>query len=86
MTVSCSGMSGGRSLPQSKYGLCTTDLGTYGGAVVVVARVLVAEVVREAGLVPVDLALDGLGVRVEQQLGRVAPLARAPASHGPCTR
>ena len=44
-------------------------------AVVVVARVLVAEVVREARLVPVDLALDRLGVRVEQQLGRVAPLA-----------
>ena len=30
MTDSFSGMSGGRSLPQSKYGLCTTDLGTYG--------------------------------------------------------
>ena len=52
------------------------------GAVVVVARVLVAEVVREARPVPPDLALDGLGVRVEQQLGRVAPLPRAPAPTG----
>src|SRR5258708_10252400 len=46
-----------------------------GGAVVVVARALVAEVVGKARLVPVDLALDGLGVRIEEQLGRVAPLA-----------
>src|SRR5438094_403816 len=30
MTVSCSGVSGGRSLPHSKYGLCTTDRKTYG--------------------------------------------------------
>ena len=37
--------------------------------------VRVVEVVGEAGRVPVDLAVDGLGVRVEQQLGRVAPQA-----------
>ncbi len=33
----------------------------------------VGEVVGEAGRVPVDLAVDGLGVGVEEQLGRVAP-------------
>ena len=43
--------------------------------VVVVARVLVAEVVGEERLVPVDLAVDGLGVGVEQQLVRVAAQA-----------
>ena len=46
-----------------------------GAAVVVVTGVVVAEGVRETGLVPVDLALDGLGVGVQQQLGRVAALA-----------
>ena len=30
MTDSLSSTSGGRSLPQSKKGLCTTDLGTKG--------------------------------------------------------
>ena len=45
------------------------------GAVVVVARVLVAERVGKAGRVPVDLSLDGLGVGVDEQLGRVAALA-----------
>ena len=44
-------------------------------AVVVVAAVGVAEVVREHGLVPLDLALERLGVGVEQQLGRVAAVA-----------
>jgi hypothetical protein len=43
------------------------------GGVVVVARVLVAEVVAEQRLVPVDVAGGGLRVGVEQQLGRVAP-------------
>ena len=37
--------------------------------------VRIVEVVGEAGRVPVDLAVDRLGVRVEQQLGRVAPQA-----------
>ena len=45
------------------------------GGVVVVARIRVAEVVAEQRLVPVDLAFDGLGVGVEQQLVRVEPLA-----------
>jgi hypothetical protein len=46
--------------------------------VVGVAPGLVAEGVGEQRLVPVDLPLDGLGVGVEQQLGRVAavPLGR----------
>ena len=42
--------------------------------VVVVARVGIAEVVAEHRLAPLDLAIDGLGVRVEQQLVRVEPL------------
>ena len=42
--------------------------------VVVVARLGVVEAVREQRRVPVDLAVHGLGVRVEQQLGRVRPL------------
>ena len=44
--------------------------------VVVVAAVGVAEVVAEQRLIPVERALDGLGVRVEQQLVGVASLAR----------
>ena len=45
-------------------------------AVVVVARLVVAEVVPEASRAPVDLTVDRLGVRVEQELGRVAAHAR----------
>ena len=43
------------------------------GAVGRVRTVVVCEVVGEAGGVPVDLPLDRLGIRVEQQLGRIAP-------------
>ena len=45
--------------------------------VVVVARVRVAEVVAVERRVPLDRAGGRLGVRVEQQLGRVEPQARA---------
>ena len=45
-------------------------------AVVVVTGVFVALVVGEARLVPVDIAVDRLRVRVEEQLRRVAPQAR----------
>ena len=44
-------------------------------AVVEVRLVGIGEVVPEAGRRPVDLALDRLGVRVEQELGGVAPEA-----------
>ena len=76
---------GGRSLPQSKYGLCDDALRHVRRAVVVVARVLVADVVAEARLVPVDRPLDRLGVGVEEQLGRVAaqPLGRVPGPVDP---
>ncbi len=50
--------------------------------VVVVARVRVAEVVAEQGLVPVDLAAGCLGVGVEEQLVGVAP---QPAGRVPRT-
>ena len=43
-----------------------------GRGVLVVAGALVAEVVAEEGLVPLDGAVGGLGVRVQQQLVRVA--------------
>ncbi len=43
-----------------------------GGAVLVVAPVRPVELVAEDRLVPVDLALDRLGVRVEEQLAGVA--------------
>ncbi len=46
-----------------------------GRRVVVVERAVVAEPVGVQRLVPVDLPVDGLGVRVEQQLGGVAPVA-----------
>ena len=71
---------GGRSLPQSKNGSLTTARGTCGALSVGVRLVGVVEVVGEAGRVPVDVAVDRLGVRVEQQLGRVAPqaLGRVP--------
>ena len=45
------------------------------GRVLVVGRVGVTERVREQRLVPVDVATGGLGVGVEQQLGRVAARA-----------
>jgi hypothetical protein len=44
-------------------------------AVGVVAAIGVAEVVGEAGRVPVDAAVDGLGIGVEQQLVGIASLA-----------
>ena len=47
------------------------------GGVVVVAAVLVTEVVAEQRLIPVEDAVDGLGIRIEEQLVRVAPLACA---------
>ena len=75
MTVSFMGTVGGRSLPQSKNGLCTTDRGTCRALSSSLRDVRVAEVVAEAGLAPVDLAVDGLGVGVEEQLGRVAAQA-----------
>ena len=55
------------------------------GAVVDVRLVGVVELVREAGRVPRDLAVDGLGVGVEEQLGRVAPqaLGRLPRAVDP---
>ena len=40
----------------------------------VVRCVVVVEAVAEQGLVAVDLAVDRLGVRVKQQLGRIAPV------------
>ncbi|MDQ1176777.1 hypothetical protein QE416_001513 [Microbacterium sp. SORGH_AS 421] len=46
-----------------------------GGGVLVVERVGVAELVAEDRLPPVDLALDGLRVRVEEQLRGVEALA-----------
>ena len=52
-------------------------LGDVGGAVDVVAAGGVAEVVGEAGRVPVDAAVDRLGVGVEQQLVGVAALPGA---------
>ena len=71
-------MRGGRSLPQSKYGLTTTDFGMNGAESVVVAPVRLAEArSRRQRRVPVDLAVDRLGVRVEQQLVRVAALPAA---------
>ena len=45
------------------------------GGVVVVDRCRIAELVREQRRIPVDLADRRLGVRVEQQLVRVRPLA-----------
>ncbi len=56
------------------------------GAVGVVARpVGIIEVVREDGLIPGDTSLDRLGVRVKQQLGRIAaqPVRRVPWAMDP---
>ena len=47
-----------------------------GRTLVVVARALVAERVRKAGLSPVDGSFDGLGVRVQKEFRRIAPNAR----------
>ena len=62
---------------QSKNGLTTTALGMYGARVEVVAAARVGPAVAEDGLVPLELAVDRLRVRVEQQLVRVAAQAAA---------
>ena len=57
-----------------------------GGAVAEVGAVGIVELVPEAGRGPVDLSLDRLGVRVDEELRRVAPQpgARVPrAVHPP---
>ena len=51
-------------------------LGRAGRGVVVVAAVGIAEVVAEQRLIPLERAVDGLGVRVQQQLVGVAPVTR----------
>ena len=76
MTVSWYSWRGGRSLPQSKNGLMTTESIVVPQVVVGVDAVVgFVEVVGEQRLVVVDLALDRLGVGVEQQLARVAAVA-----------
>ena len=75
MIVRCHGVRGRRSSPQSKYGLMTTDFGMNGALSRSLRRVLgIGEVVREERLVPLPRAVDRLGVRIEQQLRRVAPV------------
>ena len=51
-------------------------LGHRGRRIVVVAAVRVVEVVAEQRLVPLEGAVDRFGIRVEQQLVRIAPLPR----------
>ena len=48
----------------------------------IIERRRVSEAVREQRLVTVDLATDGLGVRVQQELRRVAPMTSG-GSYGP---
>ena len=75
MTVSCHGVLGRRSSPQSKNGLTTTDFGMNGAlSRSFVDDLGIVEVIREDRLVPVPRAVDRLGVRIEQQLGGIAPL------------
>ena len=50
-------------------------LGHAGSGVLLVGTVRIAEAVAEQRLVPLDLAVDGLSVRIEQQLAGVASLA-----------
>ena len=69
-------MRAGRSLAQSKKGLVTTALGTKGAlSFVSTARSSLPQPVAEHRRVPFDLAVDRLGVGVEQQLGRVAAVS-----------
>ena len=68
-------MFGSRSLPQSKYGFTTTAFGMNGGRVERGDLVRVVPVVAVHRRIPLDVAVDRLGVRVDQQLRRVAPLA-----------
>ena len=72
MTVSWYGICGARSLPQSKNGLITTFFGMCGALSAVLRFLRAAELVVEQRLVPAEVALDRLAVRVEQQLGAVA--------------
>ena len=76
---------GGRSLPQSKNGSLTTARGTCGALSAVLGSSGSSNWYGEAGVVPIDVAVDRLGVRVEQQLGRVAPqaLVRVPRAVDP---
>ena len=69
-------MQGGPVDPPVEEGVGDDGLGNEGRAVALVHReVVAAEGVAEHRRVPVDLALDRLGVGVEQQLGRVAAMA-----------
>ena len=65
---------GGRSSPQSKYGLTTTDVIVCGAESRSLRGSGRAEVVAVDRLAPVDPAADRPRVRVEQQLRRVAAL------------
>ena len=62
-------------MPQSKNGLMTTDSIVWPRLSSSLGSLGVVEPVGEQRLVAVDLAVDRLRVRVEQQLGRVAALA-----------
>ena len=75
MTVWWYGMRSGRSLPQSKNGLITTERCVYGAESRSLNASGSAEPVGVERLVPGDPAVDRLRVRVEQQLARVAPVA-----------
>ena len=50
-------------------------LGHAGSRVIVVAAVRVPEVITEKRLVPVEHTVDGLGIRIEQKLVRIAALS-----------
>ena len=69
-------MRGDRSVPQSKNGLTTTDFGTYGAESVSSAAVADRRTGSRTPLRPTSTApVEGLGVGVDEQLGRVAPQA-----------
>ena len=81
MTVSWYGVRGARSDAQSKNGLITTLVMVWPsesiiGGVPPDARSVGVQVVGEQRLGEVEVAVEGLAVRVEQQLARIAAMTR----------
>ena len=80
MIVSFHGRRGGTSPSQSNERSTTTDLGIASGVVLVVGLEVgvgrvVGRVGQHVGRVPVDAALDRLGVGIDEQLDRVEAVA-----------
>ena len=91
MMVSSHGIESRRSPSQSNHGSMTTLLGAKRRAVALILlqiRLAVSDLIAEQRIVPVDRAIDRLGVGIEQQLGGIEsmPIGRVHRGHEPGIR